>query len=194
MSQCTAKVTRIACTAFVLASTSHRDVGLPTVTKALGSPRLRTPVQEPVPCSGTSWRRSRDDTTTATALGQYSAKMRALADSANALLAARLSEGYDATPEFFSSAAEVARRAAAFAPDHVPTLIVASEVALRASRLGEARMDTVWGKRAECYAKRAETLAERQGDRGAATESGRLLKIIQQALADERQAAGASRP
>jgi hypothetical protein len=188
-----AKVVVIACIALVPASTARRDAVLPTPTKAVGAFTAFATLQDTVPCSGTTWRRGRDDTATATTLTQFAAKMKALADSANALLAARLSEGADATPEFFTSAAEVARRGAAFAPDYVPSLLVAGQVALRVSTLGEARMDTVWGKGAECYAKRAVALAERQGDRTTATEARRLLRITEQRLADERRAAEAER-
>ena len=149
-------------------------------------------VQRPVPCS--SWRvSSADDTAAATALTQLAVKMKAFADSAVGILSDRTPNWEDATPEFFSSAAEIARRGAAFAPDYLPSLIVASQVSLRAATLGEARMDTVWGKAAECYAKRALELAERQGRKSTAAEASELLKDVELGLKDERRAAEAER-
>jgi hypothetical protein len=113
--------------------------------------------------------------------------MKLLADSADSLLSDRIPEWDDPTPEFFTSAAEIARRGAAFAPDHLPSLIVASQVSLRAATLGEARMDTVWGKAAECYAKRALDLAARQGRKSTAAQVSKLLQDIELSLEAERR-------
>jgi len=135
-----------------------------------------------IPCSGNSWVRN-DDSVTAKALARLAARMMIVADSANT--AANVSEeGPDATPEFFTSAAEVAHRAAAFGPDHLPTLMTAADVTDRASTLGEGLVDTVLAKRAECYATRALNLATRRGEQ---TNVAKLRKLLESIRVDLEQ-------
>ena len=187
-----ANVAGIACVALVLASTARQASGWRNATS--GAAFIAGPtVQEPVPCAPW-WRRTgRDDTATAIALTNFAARMKALADSAISVLSDRTPNWEDATPELFRSAAEVAQRGAAFAPDHPPSLLIASQVALRTATLGEARIDTVWGKAAECYAKRAVDFAVRNGDRATAAEARTVLEDVQVSLREERRAADVER-
>jgi hypothetical protein len=119
--------------------------------------------------------------------------MKKLADSANDLLTQLSNEGSDATPEFFTSAAEVARRAAAFGPDRVPSLLIASRVTDRAATLGEGQVDTTLEKRAQCYAERALSIARRQGDQASAAQASKALEGIREDLEQERHAAEVQR-
>ena len=139
------------------------------------------------PCFGTTWNLVGNDTIVANTLSGLAKRMYQLADSANRVVANRYSDGYDVTSEFFTSAAEVSWRAAAIAPDHYGTALLASRLTLRAASLGEARVDTVLGLRAECYAKRAMELARPLGSLKTQEARG-WLDDVQAVLDDERRA------
>src|SRR5258708_6907925 len=141
-----AVVAGIACIAFVLAGLGRPNTALPNHMSASGTLNaVRT--ADSVPCSGTGWHRH-DDTAAATVLARLATQMMGLADSAHDFLTQLSNEGSDATPEFFTSAAEVARRAAGYGPDHVPSLLIASRATVRAATLGEGEADTSLAKRA----------------------------------------------
>jgi hypothetical protein len=118
--------------------------------------------------------------------------MMGLADSAHDFLT-HVSEESDANPEFFTSSAEVARLAAAYGPDHVPSLLIASRATVLAATLGGGVVDTTLEKRAQCYAERALSIARRQGDQASAAQAGKLLEGIQEDLEQERHAAEVQR-
>ena len=186
-----ATVAGIACTAFALALLGSSFSESP----ARGNTKARSAVQaihDTIPCSGTGWHR-RDDTAAAAVLTHLATQMKKLADSANDLLTQLSNEGSDATPEFFTSAAEVARRAAAFGPDRVPSLLIASRVTDRAATLGEGQVDTTLEKRAQCYAERALSIARRQGDQASAAQASKALEGIREDLEQERHAAEVQR-
>jgi len=118
--------------------------------------------------------------------------MQGLADSADGVLG-RLSEEGGAPHAFFTSAADVAFFAAAYGPDHLPTLLIASQVTERGSRMNEGLVDTVLAKRAECYAERAVSVAQRQGNQVSLSQARKLLEAIQMALSQERRNAEVER-
>jgi len=191
MTQRLAAVAGVACTAFALAWLGRPSSALPSHMSASGTLNaVRT--ADSVPCSGTGWHR-RDDTAAATVLARLATQMMGLAESAHDFLTQLSNEGSDATPEFFTSAAEVARRAAAYGPDHVPSLLIASRATVRAATLGEGEVDTTLEKRAQCYAERALSIARRQGDQASAAQAGKLLEGIQGDLEQERHAAEVQR-
>lgn len=181
----------VACAAFALAWLGRTSSALPSHMSATGTLNA-VPSADSVPCFGRGTHR-RDDTAAAAVLTRLATQMKWLADSAHDLLTQLSKEGSDATPEFFTSAAAVARRAVAFGPDRVPSLLIASRVTVRAATLGEGQVDTTLEKRAQCYAERALSIARRQGDQASAEKAGKLLEEIQQDLEEERRSAEVER-
>ena len=179
----------IACTVFALAwvgsanSVRPRRVGLtPTVSASRA-------VHDSIPCTGERWPRQ-DDTTKAVLLAHLAMQMQALADSADSLVTTEEGPG---PHEFFTSAAEVAFFAAAYGPDHLPTLLIASQLTERGATIGEGVFDTVLAKRAVCYAKRAVSAAQRQGDQASLSEARKLLQTSQEDLQEGRRNAALER-
>ena len=132
------------------------------------------------------------DLPTARELIRLARQMSALADSSRAVLTNQIRIGgfEDPTREFWISAADVAGRAEAFAPNDQMTLLTAARLYLRAATLGEARLDTVLGLRAECFATRASGIS----NNGRVADSARtLLRDIQTSLEEERRAAAQDR-
>jgi len=117
-------------------------------------------------------------------------QMQALADSADSLVTTEEGPG---PHEFFTSAAEVAFFAAAYGPDHLPTLLIASQLTERGATIGEGVFDTVLAKRAVCYAKRAVSAAQRQGDQASLSEARKLLQTSQEDLQEGRRNAALER-
>ena len=148
--------------------------------------------QESPPCSGTTWHVA-PNPAVARSLVLRALGIKALADSSVRVLteASPNGEYEDATPEFYTGPAEIARRAAAYAPDDQFVLIAASRLALRAATLGEGRVDTVLAKRAQCYARRAAELPSSAGSTAQADSARALLRAIEMDLDQERRAARA---
>jgi ketosteroid isomerase-like protein len=182
MAQQIAAVAQIACTAFALALLGSSFSGSPGSgnTEALLAVHA---VPDTIPCTGQLWPRH-DDTTKAAHLARIAAQMQGLADSAGAVNA---SEEGGPEHEFFTSAAWVAYFAAAYGPDHLPTLLIASDVAEREARMEEGVIDSVFAKHAECYAERAVRVAQRQGDQAALSQARKLLAVIQEELSEGRR-------
>ena len=188
-----AGVAGLICAAFALAWLGRTRSTLPEDMSATGTLDAVRIAHDTVPCSGTSWYRH-DDTATAAVFARLARQMKRVADSASDLVNHfNNNEDANGTPEFFTSAAEVARRAADFGPDYLPSLLIASQAADRASTRGEGRVDTVWAKRAECYAERAVSIARRQGDQASGAQANRLLEGIRLDLEQERHAAEVER-
>ena len=137
-------------------------------------------------------RQAPPDLATARQLIRLALQMSALADSSRATLAKQIRIGgfEDPTREFWISAADVAGRAEAFAPNDQATLLSAATLYLRAATLGEARLDTVFGLRAECFATRASAISH---DPRLADSARALLHDIHTSLEEERRAAAQER-
>ena len=144
--------------------------------------------QESPPCSGTVWH-GRPDTLTARSLAKLALRMAWLADSSRLVLMAASPTGEyeDATPDFYTGPAEIARRAAAYGPDDPTTLLIASRLALRAATLGEGEIDTTLGKSAQCYAKRALASSARTHDAIRADSARVLIREIGVDLDQQRR-------
>ena len=175
----------IACTVFALAwvgssNNPHpRRIGLTPTFRAFRA------VHDTIPCTGERWPR-RDDTTKAMLLAHLAMQMGALADSADSVVTTEEGGG---PHEFFTSAAEVAFFAAAYGPDHLPTLLIASQLTSDGAMIGEGVVDTVLAKRAVCYAKRAVSAAQRQGDQASLSQARKLLQTSQEDLRQGRRRA-----
>jgi hypothetical protein len=179
-----AAVAQIACAGFAIVWLGSSFSGL----RGRGNAEALSAVQavhDTIPCTGTRWPRH-DDTTAAAHLARLAAKMQGLADSADGVLG-RLSEEGGAPHTFFTSAADVAFFAAAYGPDHLPTLLIASQVTERGARMNEGLVDTVRAKRAECYAERAVSVAQRQGNQASLSQARKLLELIQVELREGRR-------
>jgi hypothetical protein len=177
-----AAVAGIACTAFALAllgssfSRSHERANM-------GGLSAVQAVRDTIPCTGARWHRH-DDTTKAALLAHLAIQMQGLADSADGVVS---SEEGGAPHTFFTSAADVAFFAAAYGPDYLPTLLIASQVTERGARMNEGLVDTVRAKRAECYAERAVSVAQRQGNQASLSQARKLLELIQVELREGRR-------
>ena len=143
--------------------------------------------QDPTSCYGLI-RRGPPDLPTAREINRLAREMAARADSSRSVLVAQVIVGgfEDATREFYISAADVAGRAEAFAPTDPTVLLTAARLYLRAATMGEARVDTVLGLRAQCFARRA---ASTSADPAFADSAKTLLRDIQMSLDEERRAA-----
>ena len=93
----------------------------------------------------------------------------------------------DATSDFYTGPAEIARRAAAYNPDDPTTLLSASRLALRAGTLGEGQIDTILVRRALCYANRALEFSTRARDAVRADSARALLRAIGMDLDQQRR-------
>ena len=149
---------------------------------------LQLRAQESPPCSGTNWHVA-PDPGAARGLDTLAVRMAALADSSRDLLmsASPTGEYEDATPEFYTGPAEIARRAAAYNPDDPTTLLIASRLADRAGTLGEGQVDTVLSHRALCYANRALVFATRAHDFVRADSARVLVRSIGLDLDQQRR-------
>ena len=143
-------------------------------------------INDPIPCSGDAWRRE-DDTVRAVTLTHLAIGLYALADSARSLTVG------DVFPGYFTSAAEIAFRAALYGPDREATLAAAARITFEAATLGEARVDSFLTRRAECYAQRWTRLATQRSDSATTRAAQALLSDIRAALRAERRAAAAAR-
>ena len=173
----------IACTVVALAWVGGSDNARPSrigLTPTL--PALRA-VHDTIPCTGERWPR-RDDTTKAVLLAHLAMQMQALADSADSVVTTEEGGG---PHTFFTSAAEVAFFAAAYGPDHLPTLLIAGQVSERTSVMGEGLVDTVLAKRAVCYAERAVSAAQRQGNQASLSQARKLLQTSNVDLREGRR-------
>ena len=135
--------------------------------------------QDSPACSGTAWHGA-PNPAVAQRLRALAVRMAALADSSREVLQSGSATGEfeDATPDFYTGPAEVARRAAAYNPDDPITLLTASRLALRAGTLGEGQIDTLLARRALCYANRALEFFTRAGDAIRADSARALLRGI----------------
>jgi hypothetical protein len=154
----------------------------------LSAARARLSAQESPPCSGTTWHVTANPEA-ARALSKLAVRIGALADSSRQVLMAASSTGEyeDATPDFYIGPAEIARRAAAYSPNDPTVLLIASRLALRAATLGEGQVDTVLGRRAECYANRALEFSARAHDSASADSARALVRVIRMDLDQERR-------
>ena len=182
MSERIAAVVQIACTGFALAWLGSSFSGLRGIgnTEALSAVQA---VHDTIPCTGARWYRH-DDTAKAALLARLATQMQGLADSADGVVS---SEEGGAPHTFFTSAADVAFFAAAYGPDHLPTLLMASQVTERGARMNEGLVDTVRAKRAECYAQRAVSVAQRQANQASLSQARKLLELIQVELREGRR-------
>src|SRR5690349_15937654 len=158
------------------------------VLAILGTAVSQLGAQDSPPCSGTA-RHGAPDPEAAQGLRALAVRMAALADSSRELLMSASSTGEyeDATPDFYTGPAEIARRAAAYNPDDPTTLLSASRLALRAGTLGEGRIDTILGRRALCYATRALEFSTRAHDAVRADSARALLRGIGMDLDQQRR-------
>jgi hypothetical protein len=147
------------------------------VLAIVGTRPLQLGAQDSPPCSGTAWHVIPNHKA-AEGLRALAVRMAALADSSRELLMSASSTGEyeDATPDFYTGPAEIARRAATYNPDDPTTLLSASRLALRAGTLGEGQIDTILGRRALCYANRALEFSIRGHDAVRADSARALLR------------------